>query len=154
GLLLLTLAVTGGAALAADAAFDLANLVREVLLGVWIGIGAVVAVFGLILPVCRRIDPEALAALIEEKYPELGERLTTTVEVAGDPGVSHGSPALIALLAQDTEARTAGLDVFRAFPARAAARLTTVGLVFVALLLSPALFWPTEYKGLAERFLA
>src|SRR5690242_20080597 len=84
-LVLLVLAVSGGGALLADALFDLPAEVRRILLASWLGLGAVTALLGLVLPLFRRLDPEALAAVIEEKYPDLGERLTSTVELAGVP---------------------------------------------------------------------
>ena len=37
----------------------------------------------------RSLDPAALAALIEEKYPELGERLTSSVELSATPDAYH-----------------------------------------------------------------
>src|SRR3954452_18859972 len=55
-LLLLVLLVTGGAAILADALFDLPVLVRGILFSTWASLGAGLAVFGLLLPVCRRID--------------------------------------------------------------------------------------------------
>src|SRR5262249_22215658 len=71
-LLLLPFAGTAGLALLADWAFPLAPIVRGVLLALWTGLGSFVALFGLLLPVQRSLDPASLAALIEEKYPELG----------------------------------------------------------------------------------
>src|SRR5215470_15182560 len=70
-LLLLTLAVTGGLALLADYAFSFAPIVRCILFALWIGLGSFVALYGLIVPVQRSLDPASLAAVIEEKYPEL-----------------------------------------------------------------------------------
>src|SRR5262245_16852235 len=58
-----------------------AAVLRGALLGI-AGVTGLAVLFGLVLPLCRRHDPEALAALIEQRYPELGERLTTTVELA------------------------------------------------------------------------
>ena len=61
-----------------------------------------------------------LAALIEERYPELGERLTSAVELAGDTDNRHGSPTLIAVLMKETEVRTRRLDFVQAIDVRVA----------------------------------
>src|SRR5262249_5507924 len=73
GALLLVLTLTGGLALLLDFAFDLPWPVRAGLLSLWTGLGVSLAVFGLIVPLCRRLDPETIAAVVEEKYPDLGE---------------------------------------------------------------------------------
>ena len=61
---------------------------------------------GLVLPLMRRFDAAALAAVIEEKYPDLGERHTTSVELADGDDDFHGAPELIADLMRDTKARS------------------------------------------------
>ena len=52
--------------------FDLPNAVRIGVLAAWGAIGLVVLLFGLVLPLTRRLDDAAIAAAVEEKYPELG----------------------------------------------------------------------------------
>lgn len=151
--LLLVMVLTGVAALLADYWLDLSASVRQVLLPCWLGLGAVVAGSCLLRPLARRLDPEALAAVIEEKYPDLGERLTSAVELAGGGDAYHGSPALISLLMEDAEKRTSGLDVWRAFPGRTAARLTAAAAVVFLMALSPALLWPERSAALGQRFL-
>jgi hypothetical protein len=152
-LLLLVLALTAELALLADAALGLPVVVREGLLASWIALGAGLALFGLLVPVCRRIEPEDLAALIEEKYPELGERLTSTVELADAADIHHGSRTLINLLMRDTEARTLGLNFFRAVPAGSIVVLALSAAVMVLLVFAPALAWPGPYSDLGHRFL-
>ncbi len=78
-LLVLVLVLLTGAVFLADYAFDLTQPALAAALGTLVVAAALVAMFGLVGPVCRRLDPEALAAVIEERYPELGERLTSTV---------------------------------------------------------------------------
>ncbi|HJT78107.1 MAG TPA: hypothetical protein VJ739_12960, partial [Gemmataceae bacterium] len=95
--LLLVVLLAAGAALLADALLDLPAKVRELLYAAWLCLGSAVAFAALVRPLARGLRPEALAALIEEKFPHLGERLTTSVEVAGDRDAYHGSQALIAL---------------------------------------------------------
>src|SRR5439155_21513442 len=82
-LCVLVLALTAGVALLADylSGQGLPTLLRQITLATWLALGAVILVGGLVLPLCRRLTPEALAAVIEKKYPELAERLTTSVEL-------------------------------------------------------------------------
>lgn len=153
GLLIVTLTLLGGAALLLDAWLDLPRLARILLLTAWVSVGVGVALFGLWRPLRRRLDPEALAAAIEAKYPDLGERLTSTVELANSPDPYHGSPAFVALLARETEIRTRRLDIFRAFPAYRTRWLTGAALLALLAAGVPALFWPADYANRGQRFL-
>src|SRR5262245_26184107 len=104
-LVLLVLLGTGGAALLLDAWLPLSGTVRFVLLVGWLALGAMLTLYA-VVRLFKPIAPEALAAIVEESYPDLGERLTTTVELAGDPAYYHGSRRLIELLIQETEAQS------------------------------------------------
>lgn len=148
---LLTAAVTAGLALLADASLELPSGVRVGFLITWAGLNSYVALVAFALPLLRPLRPEALAALIEEKYPDLGERLTSAVELAGGERVT-GSPALIEILLQETETRCRPLDVLRAYSAQRSRMLSAVAAVAVLLTLSPALGWPGRYAELASRF--
>src|SRR5262245_11541067 len=128
-LLLLTLTLTAGLALLADYAFTLPPVVRGVLFALWAGLGGFVALYGLVLPVQRSLDPAALAALIEEKYPDLGERLTSSVELASTPDAYHGSRALIALLLEETEVRTRPLDFLGTVSSRRPMQVATAAAI-------------------------
>ena len=101
-----------------DAWLDLPAWVRVLVFVGWWSLTVFLGFTALVLPLSRPLRPEALAALIEEKYPDLGERLTSAVELSDPSGRTHGAPALIALLFQETEARTERLNFLRAFPAR------------------------------------
>src|SRR5437867_3406041 len=81
--LLLITSLVAGAALLSDAWLDLPALGRGSLLVVWVGLGLGTIFFGLVRPLFRRFDSAALAGLIETRYPELLERLTSTVELTG-----------------------------------------------------------------------
>jgi hypothetical protein len=129
------------------------DALRYALLGITAALG-LAALGGLVLPLFRRHDPEALAALIEQRYPELGERLTTAVELAGNRDTWHGSHALIELLIEDTERRTHTLDIPRAFPARATCRLALFALAALLFAFAPALFWGDRYADFGNRLLA
>jgi hypothetical protein len=152
-LLVLIALLTGSAALLADAWLDLVPEVREACLIAWIGLAAFIFLANLLTPLARHLDPAALAAVIEEKYPDLGERLTSTVELAGDSDPYHGSPTLIALLLQETEGRSRDLNFRLAFPIRATGWLATGALALLALTLVPVLFQPEWCAARAERFL-
>jgi hypothetical protein len=150
----LIMLVTGGTALAADAWLDLPAQVRGAFLAGWLGLGAGTMFFGLLLPLCRRLDVDALAALVEEKYPDLGERLTSSVELADEGASAHGSPALIALLLRETETRTHPLNFLQAVPVRQVAVLAvTAGLVLIVPVIF-AIVAPGRMATLAERFFA
>jgi hypothetical protein len=153
-LLALVMVLTGGAALAADAWLDLSALVRGGLLAAWLGLSAFTAIVGLLLPLCRRLDVDALAALVEEKYPELGERLTSSVELADETDSAYGSPALIALLLRETEARTSPLNFLEAVPVRQVGVLAVAAGVVLALPVLFAVIAPSRMATLAGRFLA
>ncbi len=153
-LLTLTLAFLLGALFAADLLVPLpAEVLRYALLGI-AGAAALVGVFGLVVPLCRRLDPEALAALIEQRYPDLGERLTTAVELADQRDDWHGSQTLIAVLIDETERRAHWLDFGRAFSARGAARVTLAALLALLAAGAPAVFWGDHYAAFGERLLA
>lgn len=153
GLLVLTLAPLAGLALLADILYELPAWLRWAALALWLAVGLLTAWRALLGPLARRLDRAALAAVIEQRHPELGERLSTTVELAGTAELGHGSPQLIALLAQDTEQRAAGIDFIQAVPPRAGRQVVIVALIVTGVVLSPALRWPREYAIYAQRFL-
>ena len=111
------LAVTAGLALLADHFWKLPIGLRFVLFGGWLvlaGLGAIRSIRSL----NTKSDADALAALIESEYPNLAERLTTSVELSEAPDGGHGSPALIDLLLRETEIRASSLDFLQAAPER------------------------------------
>ncbi len=154
GLSLLTLILTlgFGAALLADFFLDLSSPVRIGVFGVWAGLGLIVFIFGLLAPLGRRLDHDALAAVVEEKYPDLGERLTSAVELAGGGDDYHGSPELIDRLMRDTEARVRTLNFLPAVSSRSARWLMVGAVALLAVALSPSLLWPGQYADLTNRF--
>jgi hypothetical protein len=150
-LVALVVLVLGGSALAADHFLTLPLPALQVILGALAAVAVGTILFGVIVPLCRRIDPEALAALIEEKHPELSERLTSTVELAGDPDIYHGSAELIALLVRETETQTHALDFTRAFPARTTGQLALAAGFALLLAAVPGVLWPERYAELGQR---
>jgi hypothetical protein len=132
------------------------NLPDEVLSVVLAGLAAatvLVLALGVALPLGRRLSPAALAALVEKHYPHLGERLTSSVELAGCQGAGHGSGALIKLLLEETDRAARPLAFSRSFPARPTARL--LGAAGLALLCAavPAVAWAEDYADFRRRLL-
>jgi hypothetical protein len=154
-LLVLVLALTAGGALLADFLLGgrLPVSIRALNLTLWIGLGSLLLVNGLILPLRRRLDPADVAAVIEERHPQLGERLTSSVELceSADPG--NGSPTLIELLVRETEARSAPLDFLSSVSAQPTRRLAFAAAVVTLLALFPAALYPADYGLLVKRFL-
>jgi len=153
-LLALVLSLVTGAVFLWDYYHELPQPALALTLGLLINATVFLAVGGLVVPQCRRLDPEALAALIEEKYPELSERLTSTVELTSGRADVHGSAELIALLVQDTEARAHPLDFTRAFSARSTRYLAVEAVVALLLLLIPSLLLADRAADFARRLLA
>jgi hypothetical protein len=151
--LALALILTGAATLTADAWLDLPSFARQALFSAWIGMGAGLAIFGVLVPLCRRIDLDALAALIEVKYPDLGERLTSSVELTDDKHLANGSPALIALLIEETERRASPLDFLHAVPTRHTAWVAWAALVAFLAAAVAGISMPGRFAQLCERFL-
>src|SRR5262249_38755236 len=104
--IVMELAVFTGLALLLDLAFDLPGEVRGVLLASWVGMGGGLGVRRLVVPMRRQPAAEAVAAAIEEQFPDLGERLTTSVELASLSDNFHGSPDLKALVMAETESQS------------------------------------------------
>src|SRR5947208_7312467 len=71
-LLVLVAALTAGAALLADFWLDLPALARQVWFSAWLSLTLCTLLLGLVGPLFRRLEPVALAATVEEAYPELG----------------------------------------------------------------------------------
>jgi hypothetical protein len=160
---LVVLLLTALVALMADAWLDLPPLGRRILVLAWAGLGMALMSAAVRRAKNRPISAQALAAVIEEKYPDLGERLTTTLSLVAPVSDRHeqyvpvenrhNSSNLVALLIQETEARTQRLNFLSAFPARSASRWLAAAAVGLALAMVPGVLWPERYGELARRFL-
>ena len=148
-LLVLALVLCAALGVLVDLAGTLPPFVRVFDLMLWTAFGAVVTFVSLIRPMRRRLDPADLAAVVEATYPDLQERLTSSVELS-----SEGVPdtALVARLVRETDERTQSLDFDAAVPARPTRRLCLAATLVVALSLTPAAFAPQEYGRLLVRF--
>jgi hypothetical protein len=135
GLALLGLAAGGlflaaGASAAAGglpvAALRLANLVLIAL-----GVGIVAVTAG---AVCRSLREARLAALVEARHPQLGERLVSVVELHG--AGTADNPALLRHLDEETTRLANDLDFRDAYPLTRTRRLMlAAGVVALAALL-------------------
>ncbi len=157
GISLLALALTSFAtsALLVDLALgeSLGPIPRAGVLAVWLSLGAVVAFVSLIRPLRRRLDRADLAAAVERKYPDLHERLTSSVELSSGDGQGAGAAELVVRLMRETDAQARGLDFSAAVSARSTIRLAVVSVAVVVLSLLPAAFAPRDYGRLLSRFL-
>ena len=151
-LLVIVLGLLAAAAMLVDCVVDLPAQVRRVLFSTWLAIGIAWLLRRVLVPLFWQIDAAALAAVIEQKYPELGERLSTAVELANASSEAHGSPLLIALLMEEAVVRSDALDLRSAAPARRVAVIAVVAAATVLLFTAPASLWPPQYGQMARRF--
>jgi hypothetical protein len=148
-----TIAVLAGATLvtaAVDALVELPRVFRLCVLVFWL-VGACFAIVRGARLWRQQYDSEALAALIESAYPNLAERLTTSVELAESSEKAHGSPILIDLLLRETEIRSSRLDFLQAAPEKTTRRRMILGAVAVMLLVAPWAIWPQTYAQKVRR---
>src|SRR5579864_262396 len=146
------LGATAGLALVADYFLRFPGIVRAGLLGGWL----LLAIWGVVRTLrvfSQRIDVDALAALIESEYPNLAERLTTSVELQEVRDGSHGSKQLIDLLIRETEVRTRKLDFLKAAPEGGTWQLAGTAFLILVVVAFPAAIWPTSYGREAQRLL-
>jgi hypothetical protein len=109
--------------------------------------------FCLVRPLCRPPGAHALAALIERRYPQLRERLTSSVALAERRDLSNGAPTLVELLFAETVTRTQGLDVAAAVPARPSLWLAAMALAALLVAVTPAVLWADASHDLGTRLL-
>ncbi|HEV2949276.1 MAG TPA: hypothetical protein VGX70_18015 [Gemmataceae bacterium] len=151
--LVLGMAIFLGLALLLDWVFDLPGEARGIVLAGWLGLGVWLAFRSLILPLRSRPSAEAVAAAIEEEFPQLAERLTTSVELAPLSDDFHGSVELKTLLMAEAEAASDRLNFPDAFPAGRTVAWCSGAVVVILLVLSPSLIWPSRYAELGGRLL-
>jgi hypothetical protein len=148
----LILALGSVAGMGADFLWELSGALRWGIWGAWVAVGLVAIGAMVLRPLARRWDPVDLAALVEHAHPELGERLTSAVALI--EGRPHGSPALIAVLAEEAATRARRMSFGRAISAKGAIRRFAIGVMITGLIIAPAVVWPDPFGILGRRFLA
>jgi hypothetical protein len=151
--LLLTVALGTALAVGVDLLFDLSGPVRALLLLGWLAACGTVAWFGLLRPARNEVDIRDLAATIEDQYPRLHERLTTSIELAEAADDYHGSRNLVQLLIRETDLKTRALDFLQVAPRHNTEWIAVAaGIVFLLTFAVPALFLADRYLELGSRF--
>src|SRR5262249_5161838 len=148
----LTFVGVAGLALIADAWLELPPFARILLFVAWVVATIAVLWFGLLRP-RRAPEDVSLAAAVEEEYPRLRERLTSSVELARHAEPCHGSPRFIQLLIRETDLKTRAMDFLRVAPRHATEWLGAGAIAAVLILLAPAVLASDYYFGLGRRFL-
>lgn len=103
-------------------------------------------------PAFRRANLLNLAAAAELKAGDLGERLTSAVDLSREN--AHGSPGLIAALTRQADERAANVEASRIIPLRGSARTLAIGVGLLASLIVAARIVPDPVGSLWNRFLA
>jgi hypothetical protein len=153
GTLGLVMALGATLGMAADVAFALPSFIRWAIWLTWVAaLGLIVAraLFPYLGRPFRWVD---LAAIAESGNPELGERLTSTVDLLTDDRHAHGSPALIAALVEQTVDRAEGLDLARSLSYRRAAIRMALGCALIILLIAPSIARPEPFQQILKRFI-
>jgi hypothetical protein len=114
-------------------------------------IAAVVAVGAVTLVACLKpISQARLAAAVEKSFPQLGERLASTVELHGSP--THAPGSLLRHLDEETVHIATAIDFRRARPLTSTRRRLAAA-AFLALAATLPLLWSTGYGRLQRRLL-
>jgi len=129
-------------ALGADALFDLSTRTRTIIFTAWIAFAIAAAWWFVARRVYGRIPSEVLAQAVEANYPSLAERLQTLVELNENADPANGSRVMMAMLARDTERRTARLNFLTAAPRTYTLRLAIASAFASLLAVAPLLFLP------------
>ena len=115
----------------------------------WPIIGALLFI---VIPVRRKIPDEAVAQMVEIKYPALRERLLTTIELAHD-GPSGASIPMVTQLAGETEEAIGPLNFIRAIPTGSLRRPAIAAFITGLLLCGHVLLAPEAMATWANRIL-
>ena len=143
------------AALATDFVLDLETATRAWLLAGQVLLCLAAGVLGIVRPFLQKISDEDVAALAERKFPELGERLTSLIELSDDqlPESERGSALMREMLVRETVRKVDRTDLPEAVNSSRAARPTVLGMVAVAVCLLWLLMFPNPSRLLLARLL-
>jgi hypothetical protein len=130
---------------ALDYRWELSSGIRRSLLGLMVGVVAILLI-RYVWMTLRSWSRPTTAAELEDRFPELGQRVRTTLQYGPAPieaiQASGVAPALVRALAADTDERTQPLELDIVVPSRRF-RVTIIALAVVAtgLLFSYTLDW-------------
>ncbi len=101
----------------------------------------------------RRPDIVEAARLVERRWPDLGDRLVSAVQLGGleGPALRGQSPSLVAALVDATERETAGYDFRAAVSTRPLIRAVQAAGAAGAAMLLGAVIFPAAYGGALYR---
>ncbi|MDA0921990.1 MAG: hypothetical protein O2945_23235, partial [Planctomycetota bacterium] len=136
-----------------DFLLDLESASRLAGFVVFCVVEVVLSGFLLVRPLVIRLTDPEVALLAEEKFPELGERVSSLVELA-DPDVSEnekGSPLMRDLLEEETLEALARCDFNEAVSAQPAVRRLSYGFGTLLFLVLSLLIFPSVSSLLLAR---
>ncbi len=153
GVTALVLAFVAALGMAVDFAFAMPLAARWGIWGAWVGLGSLTLLIAALVPLFRGRSFDDLAAVAESGHPELGERLTSAVDLLGRRGASHGSPAMIAELAEQASAKARAANLGDSVEAGGAIGRFLAGALLAALVIAPAFVRPDPFEAIGRRFL-
>jgi hypothetical protein len=136
----------------ADFVWMLPQTVRWVIWGVATGVMAVTFAMSVLGAMIRRRSAFDLAAAAERGHPSIEEQLTGAVDLLGSGALPHGSPRLIAAVADRAAEQAGSVEPSRVIPWRRALNRLAIGLIVFGAVAAPAGWWPDSYGRLARRF--
>ncbi len=154
-LLLFALCMSVGASIVLDRLFFLESPYRLALfLACLVAVGGFLIGF-LVLPLLRRISARGIARSLEEKHPELGDLLLSTVELSEQlaNGERYTSEQMIAAVSRETARRTRTIDFRSAVPFSVVRKPLLITLGIVCPLALYCYFWPMVAANVVERVL-
>jgi hypothetical protein len=144
GVVVLVLATGLVAGFTIDLQWDVGSAARLGMLASY-GICCAYAVWRyLIWPALQPLSPAELAVAVEQAYPELGDRLTSTIEL-NDPDLPEqfkGSALMREMLTRQALHSTQELDFTESISPYRAVRCVLLAVAAVLLLAAPFVFWP------------
>ena len=155
GRLALFTAILCGAGFLADWLWPLPGGIRLGWLLLIVAVAAYLVWTEIFRPVFRQFTVAELAAVVEDRYPDLGERLTSAVELT-DPSIPEdqkGSALMREWLEAETISSTRHIDFRKAVSSDRAQKSAWIGGIAGLLLLAPFLAMPSGYGLLWARLI-
>ena len=144
------------AVIAIDASFVLYSQLLRLGLSL-VGLSAVVwvAMRQLVRPLLQPYSPAKIATLIEQRHPELEERLSTVVELLSMPETrERGSEQLVSLITEAAEADARTVSPKREFTGRTIKPKLVAASIATGIVVLLFAVWPTQLSLLCLRALA